>query len=70
MLRPIGCVAPPPMRIAAKPCWFVVAHETLGQFLTRLDRAIEKALNEDIFTDEINPQHSNRKRPLPHFAES
>jgi len=29
--------------------------ETLGQLLTRLDRAIGKAINEDIFTDEINP---------------
>ena len=32
--------------------------ETLEQLLTRLDRAIEKAINEDIFTDEINPPHS------------
>jgi len=29
--------------------------ETLGQLLTRLDRAIGKAINEDIVTDEINP---------------
>ena len=29
--------------------------ETLAQLLTRLDQAIAKALNEDIFTDEINP---------------
>jgi len=32
--------------------------ETLGQLLIRLDRAIEKAVNEDIFTDEINPPHA------------
>jgi hypothetical protein len=28
--------------------------ETLFQLLTRLDQAIEKALTEDIYTDEIN----------------
>jgi hypothetical protein len=32
--------------------------ETLEQLLIRLDRAIEKAVNEDIFTDEINPPYS------------
>ena len=30
--------------------------ETLAQLLTRLDQAIAKALDEDIFTDEINPR--------------
>jgi len=29
--------------------------ETLAQLLIRLDQAIAKAHNEDIFTDEINP---------------
>ena len=29
--------------------------ETLAQLLTRLDDAIGKALDEDIYTDEINP---------------
>jgi hypothetical protein len=28
--------------------------ETLMQFLARLDQAIDKACNEDIFSDEIN----------------
>lgn len=28
--------------------------ETLDALLTRLDRAIDKALNEELFTDEIN----------------
>jgi hypothetical protein len=32
--------------------------ETLGQLLIRLDRAIGKAVNEDIFIDEISPPHS------------
>jgi len=30
--------------------------ETLAQLLTRLDQAIAKAFNEDIYTDEINPR--------------
>ncbi len=29
--------------------------ETLAQLLTRLDQAVAKALDEDIYTDEINP---------------
>ena len=29
--------------------------ETLAQLLTRLDQAVAKALDEDIFTNEINP---------------
>lgn len=28
--------------------------ESLAQLLTRLDQAVEKALNEEIYTDEIN----------------
>jgi hypothetical protein len=28
--------------------------ETLVQLLTRLDQAIDKALNEDVYTDEVN----------------
>lgn len=29
--------------------------ETLAQLLTRLDQAVAKALDQDIYTDEINP---------------
>jgi len=29
--------------------------ETLAQLLSRLDQAVAKALDEDIYTDEINP---------------
>lgn len=29
--------------------------ETLAQLLTRLDQAIAKALDDDVFTNEINP---------------
>jgi hypothetical protein len=52
MLRPVGCVA-----TAADRCLAMLVRrrgETLGQLLTRLDRAIDKAINQDIFTDEIN----------------
>jgi hypothetical protein len=55
MLRPIGCVA---TAADEDRCLAMLARrrgETLGQLLTRLDRAIDKAINEDIFTDEINP---------------
>jgi hypothetical protein len=30
--------------------------ETLAQLLSRLDQAVAKALDEDIYTDEINPR--------------
>jgi hypothetical protein len=46
---------PQPMKIAAWRCWSVAVARLLGNLLTRLDRAIDKAINEDIFTDEINP---------------
>ena len=36
--------------------------EALALLLTRLDLAIAKAYNEDIFTDEINPPPTNSKR--------
>jgi hypothetical protein len=54
-LHPIGCVA---TAADEDRCLaMLVRHrgETLGQLLTRLDRAIGTAINEDIFTDEINP---------------
>lgn len=31
--------------------------ETLARLLARLDHAISQAIDEDIFTDEINPRH-------------
>ena len=33
--------------------------ETLAQLLGRLDQAIDKALSEDIYTNEINPPSSH-----------
>jgi hypothetical protein len=42
-------------------------HETLGQLLVRLDRAIDEAVNQDIYTDEINTPiklHPHSMRPV------
>jgi hypothetical protein len=57
-LRPIGCVATAADEDRCLAMLVRRRGETFGNFLTRLDRAIEKAINEDIFTDEINPPHS------------
>ena len=54
MLRPVGCVA----TAADEDCNYAVLvrrrGESLFQLLTRLDKAIDKALTLGIFTDEIN----------------
>ena len=55
VVRPMGCVA---VANDEHNCMAMLARrdgETLAQLLARLDRAIGKALTEDIFTDEINP---------------
>ena len=55
VVRPVGCVA---VANDEDNCMAMLARrdgETLAQLLARLDRAIGKALTEDIFTDEINP---------------
>ena len=36
--------------------------ETLTQLLGRLDRAVQLALNDEIFTDEINTPHAPSRR--------
>ena len=54
VLRPIGCIATACDEDRNLAMLVRRPGETLGRFLTRLDRAIEKAINEDIFTDEIN----------------
>lgn len=54
VLRPVGCVA---TACDGHNCLAMLVRrhgETLAQLLTRLDQAIEKALTEDIFTDEVN----------------
>jgi hypothetical protein len=53
-MYPVGCVA---VATDGHNCLAMLRRrdgETLGQLLTRLDQAIAKALDEDIYTDEIN----------------
>lgn len=59
VLRPVGCVA---TATDGHNCLAMLVRrrgETLAQLLIRLDQAIDKALTEDIYTDEINPQSSH-----------
>jgi hypothetical protein len=56
MLRPIGCVAIANDDDNTLAMLVRRKGETLIQLLTRLDQAIDKACNEDVFTDEINPK--------------
>jgi hypothetical protein len=53
-MDPIGCVA---IANDGHNCLAMLARndgETLAQLLARLDQAIARAIDEDIFTDEIN----------------
>ena len=55
VLRPVGCVA---TATDGHNCLAMLVRrrgETLAQLLARLDQAIDKALTDDIYTDEINP---------------
>lgn len=54
VLRPIGCVATACDADNTLAMLVRRKGETLAQLLTRLDLAIAKAYNEEIFTDEIN----------------
>lgn len=56
VLHPIGCVATACDEDRNLAMLVRRRHETLGQFLTRLDHAIGKDINEDILIDEINPR--------------
>ena len=59
VLHPVGCVA---TATDAHNCLAILVRrrgETLAQLLTRLDQAIDKALTEHIYTDEINPPSSH-----------
>ena len=58
VLHPIGCIATASDEDRCLAMLVRRSDETLGQFLIRLDRAIGKAVDEDILTDEINPPHS------------
>jgi hypothetical protein len=58
VLHPVGCVA---TATDGYNCLAMLVRrrgETLAQLLTRLDQAIDKALTEDIYTDEINSPSS------------
>ncbi|HUD56494.1 MAG TPA: hypothetical protein VMR02_14795 [Terracidiphilus sp.] len=55
VLRPVGCVATASDEDRTLAMLVRRRGETLAQLLTRLDQAIDKALTEDIYTDEINP---------------
>ncbi len=53
-MEPVGCVA---IANSEDGCLAMLRrrkNETLNSFLIRLDQAIAKAMNEDIYTDEIN----------------
>lgn len=52
---PVGCIAVASDQHNALAMLVRRKGETLAQLLTRLDQAVAKALDEEIFTDEINP---------------
>jgi hypothetical protein len=56
VIRPVGCVAIATDGRNSLAMLHRRRGETLIQLLTRLDSAVEKALNEEVFTDEINPK--------------
>jgi len=56
--HPIGCIATAADEDHCLAMLVRRSNEMLGQLLIRLDRTIEKSVNEDIFIDEINPSHS------------
>ena len=54
ILRPVGCVATATDGYNSLAMLVRRRGETLAQLLTRLDQAVDKALTEDVYTDEIN----------------
>ena len=54
VLRPVGCVATATDGYNSLAMLVRRRGETLAQLLTRLDQAIDQALTEDVYTDEIN----------------
>lgn len=53
-MEPVGCVAIANTEDGCLAMLRLRQNETLSSLLVRLDRAIAKAMNEDIHTDEIN----------------
>jgi len=57
VLRPVGCIA---TATDGHNCLAMLVRrsgENLAQFLVRLDQAIDKALTDDIYTDESTPDN-------------
>ena len=54
VLRPVGCVATATDGYNSLAMLVRRRGETLAQLLTRLEQAVDKALTEDVYTDEIN----------------
>lgn len=54
VLRPVGCIATACDEDRTLAMLVRCRGETLAHLLVRLDQAIDKAVNEDIYTDEIN----------------
>lgn len=61
VLEPVGCVAVASDEGNTLAMLARRKEETLLQLLTRLDQAIAKAYDEEIFTDEINPPPTRSK---------
>ena len=59
VLSPVGCVAIATDGHNTLAMLKRRRGETLAQLLARLDQAIDKALTEDVYTDEINPPTSH-----------
>ena len=57
---PVGCVAVATDGDNSLAMLVRRRGETLAQLLARLDQAIDKALTEDIYTDEINSSAPSR----------
>ncbi|MHB8656326.1 MAG: hypothetical protein ACYDA9_20920 [Terriglobia bacterium] len=61
VLEPVGCVAVASDEGSTLAMLARQNGETLLQLLTRLDWAIAKAYDEEVFTDEINPPPAHPK---------
>ena len=56
VLRPVGCIATAADEDRCLAMLVRRRGETFVQFLRRLDKAIDKALTDDVYIDEINPK--------------
>ena len=56
VLRPVGCIATAADEDRCLAMLVRRRDESLVQLLRRLDKAIDKALTDDVYIDEINPK--------------